>query len=210
VKAIFKTGSGQLAFEITGETTKDVFKQIAAVQEVFDAERACGICKGKDLRFLARQVEDFDFYELACGNPQCRARFAFGQAKKGGALFPKRKNEDGEWLPNGGWSKYEKPGAAQAPGAAKQDRTNGVATFASWPDAEASQHVAELSHGKGEARMGGLPLRNPLLQTVTQLRIGRGAVAFLVGEDGVNIGLELLQELALGSVRKLYLLQFAM
>jgi hypothetical protein len=35
-------------------------------------------------------------------------------------------------------------------------------------------------------------------------------VAFLVGEDGVNIGLELLQELALGSVRKLHLLQLAM
>lgn len=107
MKAQYKTASGRLMFEVTGETAKAVFREIALIQEVFDAERVCGCCKGTDIRFLARQVDDYDFYELACEAQGCRARFSFGQAKKGGALFPKRKDEDGNWLPNNGWSKYE-------------------------------------------------------------------------------------------------------
>lgn len=107
MKANYKTGNGRLMFEVNGETAKDIFRQISQVQEVFDAETQCGCCGDKNLKFLARQVDDFDFYELACSSIGCRARFAFGQAKKGGALFPKRKDEDGNWLPNNGWSKYE-------------------------------------------------------------------------------------------------------
>ncbi len=107
MKANYKTANGRLMFEVTGETAKALFREIAQIQEVFDAEKSCGCCNGTDLRFLSRQVDDFDFYELACGNQECRARFSFGQAKKGGALFPKRKDEDGSYLPNRGWSKYE-------------------------------------------------------------------------------------------------------
>lgn len=147
MKAILKTAGGRLAFEITGEKVKDVFREIAHVQEIFDAEQKCGICGSPDIRFLARQVEEYDFYELACMRDGCRARFAFGQNKKGGALFPKRKDEDGNWLPNGGWSKYEKPGVAPAT-AGKPEPAGGApqqeaAAFPTWEAAERSQHYGD-------------------------------------------------------------------
>ena len=116
MEAQLKTADGRLVFKVTGETPKALFKEIAGLQEVFEAESSCGCCNGTAIRFQARQVEDFDFYELVCRNNECRARFQFGQAKKGGGLFPKRKDDDGNWLPNRGWEKYVKPGnAASAP-----------------------------------------------------------------------------------------------
>lgn len=147
MKAQYKTTNGRLMFEVQGESAKDVFRELASIQEVFDSEQSCGCCGGKDLRFLARKVDDYDFYELSCSNSECRARFAFGQAKKGGALFPKRKDEDGNWLPNRGWSKYEKPGEAKAVGGArpstptaapKQESRNGVPVYKTWEEAEHS------------------------------------------------------------------------
>ena len=36
----------------------------------------------------------------------CGAKLAFGANKKGGGLFPKRKDADGNWLPDGGWQKW--------------------------------------------------------------------------------------------------------
>lgn len=115
MKAHYKTANGRITFEVQGETVKAIFKEIALVQEVFDADRKCGLCKSENLSFRARQVDDYDFYELGCKD--CHARLAFGQAKKGGGLFPKRKAEDGEYLPNQGWSRFEKKsnGAAGAP-----------------------------------------------------------------------------------------------
>ena len=53
-------------------------------------------------------------------------------------------------------------------------------------DTQAGQHLAELSHGEGEARMRGFQLRHPLLQVVAQLRIGREAVAFPVCKHGLQ------------------------
>ena len=128
--------SGPVAIEATGETVKDVFKQLATAQEVFCADQECGCCKSKNLRFQSRQVDDFEFYEIACID--CHARMAFGQAKKGGGLFPKRKDEDGNWLDNRGWSVYRKPEDKPSVGASKVERKNGVAVFASWEAAEGS------------------------------------------------------------------------
>jgi hypothetical protein len=96
-----------MTFEVEGEDAKAIFRELSSIQEVFDSEKQCGVCHGTEIRFLARQVDDYQFYELACQTQGCRARFSFGQARKGGALFPKRKDEDGRWLDNGGWSKYE-------------------------------------------------------------------------------------------------------
>lgn len=104
MKAHYKTSNGRITFEVQGETVKDIFRQIAQAQEVFDAEADCGCCESKDIRLVARQVEDFTFYELSCA--ECHARFQFGQNKQGGGLFPKRKDEDNNYLPNRGWSVY--------------------------------------------------------------------------------------------------------
>ena len=104
MKATFQ--SGRLSIEVEGEKQKDVFGELARAQEVFQHE-ACGKCKGGELRFVVRNVDDNDFYEIHCLDRQCRARLAFGQHKgKEGTLFPRRKNSDSEWLPNGGWMKY--------------------------------------------------------------------------------------------------------
>lgn len=93
MKVIYTTKSKQLQVEIEG-TTKDVFKQLAEFQEVFD-ERQCGVCQSEDIHFLVRTVEGNDFYELKCR--KCGAKLAFGQNKIGGGLFPKRKLADGSY-----------------------------------------------------------------------------------------------------------------
>ena len=113
MKARFSSGLGD--FEVEASEIKDLFRQLAVVQEVFGAETRCGVCRSEAIRCQHRKVDDYDFYELVCMAQGCRARFSFGQAKKGGALFPKRKDEDGHWLKNGGWEKYVPQGEAREP-----------------------------------------------------------------------------------------------
>lgn len=107
MKAHYRTKNGQITVEVNGETIKDVVKQIAIAQEVLEAETACGMekCHSTNIRFQVRTVDDNEYYELVCND--CGARFEFGQHKKGGTLFPKRRGEDGKPLPNRGWSKWE-------------------------------------------------------------------------------------------------------
>ena len=54
----------------------------------FTSEEKCGLCGSNNLRFVVRNVEGNDYYELRCVD--CGALLAFGQHKKGGTLFPKR------------------------------------------------------------------------------------------------------------------------
>jgi len=133
--------------ELSGESVKDLFESLSSFQEVFEADTACGVCNSPAIRFLARTVEDFKFYELSC--TACTARMSFGQAKKGGGLFPKRRDEDGRPLDNRGWSKFvpksDGVGNASAPAArpsapaADIPRDAGVAVFADWDAAEKSK-----------------------------------------------------------------------
>lgn len=92
-----------LTFEVDAAGQKEVFKELAMIQEIF-GEKSCGVCKGKDLRFICRTVEGNDYYELKCS---CGAVLSFGQHKKGGTLFPKRKDDNNEYLPNYGWYKWQ-------------------------------------------------------------------------------------------------------
>lgn len=95
---------GSLSVEIDGDKQKDVFSELAKFQEVFE-NNVCGKCKETNIRFVVRTVGANDFYELHCQG--CKARMAFGQHQnKEGTLFPRRKDSDGGWLPNGGWMKY--------------------------------------------------------------------------------------------------------
>ena len=116
IKAKYLTQDRRLTFEIEGETQKAVFTQIAAIQEVFDSEHKCGLCGGSDIRYMHRVTttkgsKKCDYLHFVCRTKDerghtCNARFDFGQSMEGGALFPKRKNEDGTWKQNGGWEKY--------------------------------------------------------------------------------------------------------
>jgi len=106
MKLQYTSSNGRLSVEIESETPKSAFGDLAQFQEIFEHPR-CGKCSGEDLRFVVRHVEDNDFYEIHCTNSKCRARLAFGQHKgKAGTLFPHRKNSNGEWIPNGGWVKF--------------------------------------------------------------------------------------------------------
>jgi hypothetical protein len=91
MEAQYRTKDGRLVFKIDGEQ-KEIFRQVAQIQEVFE-EEACGVC-GTDLRYVVRVVEGNQFPELVCQNQKCRAKLAFGQNKKGGTIFPKRKRKD--------------------------------------------------------------------------------------------------------------------
>lgn len=97
--------SEKLEFELEGSGQKEVFKELALIQEIFGEEK-CGLCGSSNIRFIVRTVEGNDYYELRCAD--CGAVLAFGQHKKGGTLFPKRKDDDGNYLPNRGWHKYQK------------------------------------------------------------------------------------------------------
>ncbi len=104
MKVQYHSSNGRFSVEIEGENQKAIFAGISTFQEVFE-QTTCGKCKGENLRFVVRNVDDNDFYELHCQS--CHAKLAFGQHKsKDGTLFPRRKDNEGKWLPDGGWVKY--------------------------------------------------------------------------------------------------------
>jgi DNA-directed RNA polymerase subunit RPC12/RpoP len=96
-----KIGSLTITFE--GETQKDIVKQLSSLEEVF-GESACGKCGSENLRWVVRENDGNEYYELRCLD--CGAKLAFGVNKKGGGLFPKRKDGEGNWLPDKGWTKW--------------------------------------------------------------------------------------------------------
>lgn len=104
MKALYNV-NGKLQFEVEGSGQKELFKELATIQEIFGEEK-CGSCNKNNIRFVVRNVESNDYYELRCSD--CGAVLAFGQHKKGGTLFPKRKDDDGNYLPNKGWHKWTK------------------------------------------------------------------------------------------------------
>ncbi len=94
----------RLNVELEADSTKEVFKQLAEFQEVFD-EANCGLCDNDDLQFVVRTIDGNDFYELKCKN--CSGKLVYGQHKSGGSLFPKRKLADGSYdKENHGWHKW--------------------------------------------------------------------------------------------------------
>ena len=104
MKVSYTSADNRLTAEIEGEKQTDVFTGLARFQEVFE-HRTCGKCSKSDTKFVVRNVDDNTFFEMHCMG--CRARLAFGQHKgKDGTLFPKRQDKDHNWLPNGGWTKY--------------------------------------------------------------------------------------------------------
>lgn len=112
MKLLYKTGDGRFEVEVEGKAQTDIVEQLASFSEVFENMVCTYNGKTSDkVKFQVREVEDNKFYELVCTDDDFDlkgARLAFGVHKKGGSLFPKRKNEDGSWNKNNGWKKYNK------------------------------------------------------------------------------------------------------
>jgi hypothetical protein len=96
---------GGITFEVEGDP-KEIFTQLAAVQDVFGAAATgCGGCGCPDVYPVVREYDGNTYYEMRC--TQCRCKLSFGQKRDGGGLFIRRKNKDGDWLPNNGWEDWK-------------------------------------------------------------------------------------------------------
>ena len=104
MKVLYRAND-KLQSELEASGQKEIFKELALIQEIF-SEPKCGMCGSTNLKFVVRNVDGNDYYELRCAD--CGAILAFGQHKKGGTLFPKRKDDNGNYLPNNGWHKWTK------------------------------------------------------------------------------------------------------
>jgi len=103
MKATFYA-TDNLKFEVEGKEQVDIFEQIASIQEVF-AHTTCGACGAEAIFRVREDKEENKYYEMYC--PECRAKLAFGQNKKGGTIYPKRKDKEGNYIKNNGWEKWE-------------------------------------------------------------------------------------------------------
>ena len=99
MKIQYTTKNQRLNVQIESDSVKEVFKELAKFQEIFDEEN-CQLCKNDNLQFIVRTVEGNDYYELKCND--CFGKLSFGQHKTGNTLFPKRKVEDSKY----GWHKW--------------------------------------------------------------------------------------------------------
>ncbi len=121
MEALYKLND-KLTLKVDGTTQKELFEKVAEVEkwsEVFGIEK-CGVCGCKNIKLQTREAADkkkqtkmYTFYELVCqgytkDKERCYAKLQFGQHSEGGTLFPKRKDDDGNYLPNGGWKRFVK------------------------------------------------------------------------------------------------------
>jgi hypothetical protein len=84
--------SKHIILEVSAETQKGLFEEIAAAHEVFGESR-CGCCDSEDIRPVYRKVtkgkKSYEYPEYHCEN--CRARLSLGCHLEGGTLFPQRR-----------------------------------------------------------------------------------------------------------------------
>lgn len=92
---------------------KDVFTELAGAAEVF-GNHICGSCGSDHTSPVVRDVDGNTYYEMRCSN--CGSTLGFGQRKSDGALYPRRKDKNGNWIDNRGWQKFSRKTAEAAPG----------------------------------------------------------------------------------------------
>lgn len=96
--------SPRIIVTLEADKQSDMFEELSKVSEVF-GQTNCGACQSEDIVYVTREVDENKYFELRC--KKCGARLAFGQNKKGGGLFPRRKDKDNNWLENKGWTKWD-------------------------------------------------------------------------------------------------------
>lgn len=103
MKVSYTTGDKRLTVEVEGKDNKEIFSQLAVFQEIYET-RKCGACQSERVQFVVREVQGNTYYEIRCLD--CGATLAFGQKRADGSLFPKKKDKEGNYLPNNGWVKW--------------------------------------------------------------------------------------------------------
>lgn len=110
MKAHYKV-SDRLSFEIEADDQKEIFRQLAIVDNVF-GENVCPVTKdGKNsnnIIFIVRQdKQNNEYFEKQCTDPPY-ARLKFGQHRGKDTLFPRRKKDDGSNIGTRGWEVFKK------------------------------------------------------------------------------------------------------
>lgn len=95
--------------EVEGKDTKDCFAQISGAIEVFGST-GCGACGASGAAPVVRENGGNQYFEMRCRN--CGSCLSFGQKRDGGALYPRRKDKEGNWLDNNGWVKFKRAESA--------------------------------------------------------------------------------------------------
>ena len=101
----YNTGTGY-QIEVAADDVRSAVKSMAELQEFF-GQTECGKCHAKQLLAFHRQDKDGnDYYSLSCA--ACGAKLDFGQHRTGGTLFVRRKDREGNWLPDNGWLVWQR------------------------------------------------------------------------------------------------------
>ncbi len=106
-----------LTVEVEARDQVELFKQLAAMDEVFGKTQAQAIIDGQlvtcdDTSFVVRtDSEDHDYFELRCNSgPLEGYKKRFGQHRSGRTLFPKTDPAPNEVSGGRGWNKFVKDG----------------------------------------------------------------------------------------------------
>ncbi|HEY9706371.1 MAG TPA: hypothetical protein V6C58_28300 [Allocoleopsis sp.] len=95
------------------ESAQELFEFLAEMQELFsDTTCTRNGSESDHVKIRVRVDEDDNkYYEFYCykGDKSVMgSKKAFGVNKKGGGLFPRNKDKEGNYLPNNGWVKFNK------------------------------------------------------------------------------------------------------
>lgn len=106
----YTTKDGRMTVKLEGDTQAELWRQLAAFQEVFENTLTKYGKESTDLTFVVRKNSDDDeYFELRYSGSDKElfgVKKHFGQTKKGGFLFPKVKDKDNNYLPDSGWVKW--------------------------------------------------------------------------------------------------------
>lgn len=109
----YQSANGRFGLVVEARDQQTAFKEIAAFQEVFEGDPV--MINGKEvppehIKLRVRTVDKYEFFEKVYCGPDKELwgyKMEFGCSNENkGALFPKRKDKDGNYIGNGGWSKF--------------------------------------------------------------------------------------------------------
>ena len=95
VKYYIDPKGSHLIFDIDAANLKETFRELAEIQEVFEADKVCGRCGHDAIQYRVRTIDKNEFFELVCR--ECQSTLPLGQTKDGERLYPKRKGDHDGW-----------------------------------------------------------------------------------------------------------------